>query len=88
METKFTLEEGLYLVRKKFSTFKPVNFFDFSAGILGYTDKFYMGFVAHHLLEPDESLRTNSLSETRLPMRYTIHLGTEFDLASHSLYTY
>ena len=46
-----------------------------------------MGFVAHHLLEPDESLRTNSLSDTRLPMRYTIHLGTEFDLASHSLYT-
>ena len=67
--------------------FEPVNFFDFSAGILGYTDKFYIGFVAHHLLEPDESLRTNSLSDTRLPMRYTIHLGTEFDLTSSSLYT-
>ena len=67
--------------------FEPVNFFDFSAGILGYSENFFIGFAAHHLLEPDESLRTSSLNETRLPMRYTIHLGTEFDLASHSLYT-
>ena len=78
---------GFVFGTQEILNFEPVNFFDFSAGILGYTDKFYMGFVAHHLLEPDESLRTNSLSDTRLPMRYTIHLGTEFDLASHSLYT-
>ena len=46
---------GFVFGTQEILNFEPVNFFDFSAGILGYTDKFYMGFVAHHLLEPDET---------------------------------
>jgi len=68
-------------------TYEPVNVFDFSAGILGYTEKFYIGFASHHLLEPDESLMVTSLSDAVMPRRYTIHMGTEFLLSSHSLYS-
>lgn len=44
---------------------------DISAGLLGYTEKFYIGFVANHLTEPDESFFANS----RLPLKLTGHAG-------------
>jgi len=47
---------------------------DFSAGALGYTDKFYFGFAAHHLTQPNESL-LNDNPDARLPMKYTAHAG-------------
>lgn len=45
---------------------------DFSAGILGFSDKLYGGFAVHHLTEPNESL---VLGTSRLPMKYTAHIG-------------
>ena len=42
-------------------------FADFSAGIIGYTENFFIGFAAHHLTQPDEGFadsvvcRLNSL---------------------------
>lgn len=51
---------------------------DFSAGVIGYTDKFFFGFATHHLNEPNESLM-NSL-DVPLPMRYTAHLGAVMPL--------
>lgn len=45
---------------------------DFSAGILGFSDKIYGGFAVHHLNEPNESLIVGT---SRLPMKYTAHLG-------------
>lgn len=47
------------------------SFADFSAGILGYSDRFFAGFAAHHLTRPDEGFN----SVTRMPMRYTGHMG-------------
>ena len=38
----------------------PVNLFDFSAGILGYSDRFYIGFATHHLTEPNISMAGSS----------------------------
>jgi type IX secretion system PorP/SprF family membrane protein len=51
---------------------------DFSAGVIGYTDKFFFGFATHHLNEPNESLM-NSV-DVPLPMRYTAHLGAVIPL--------
>ncbi|MFO8054468.1 MAG: type IX secretion system membrane protein PorP/SprF [Bacteroidales bacterium] len=51
---------------------------DFSAGILGYTDKFFVGFGAHHLTEPDEGFRNYS----ELPVKFTAHGGFLIDLAA------
>jgi hypothetical protein len=48
---------------------------DFSAGVIGYSQKFYFGFAAHHLTEPNESLVVGT---SRLPMKYTGHIGGLF----------
>ena len=66
---------------------EPVNMFDFSAGIIGYSEKFYIGFAAHHLTEPNETFLVNSSNEGKLSRRYTVHMGTDFSLSSHSLYS-
>ena len=47
------------------------NQFDVSAGLLGYTEKFYIGIAAHHLTQPDESFFQSS----RLPLKLTAHAG-------------
>ena len=46
---------------------------DFSSGILGFSEKFYVGFAAHHLTEPNESLLSNNNSP--LKRKYTAHMG-------------
>lgn len=52
---------------------------DFSAGLIGYTDKFFIGFASHHLTEPNESLLSNN-SAPGLPRRYTAHAGAVIPL--------
>lgn len=45
---------------------------DFSAGLLGFSDRFYFGGSVHHLNEPNESL---VVGNSPLPMRFTGHAG-------------
>lgn len=45
---------------------------DFSAGLLGFSEKFYAGVAVHHLNEPNESLIVGT---SRLPMKFTAHAG-------------
>src|SRR5690606_16491476 len=45
---------------------------DFSAGVLGYSDVFFVGFAAHHLTQPNESLIVGT---SKLPMKITGHGG-------------
>lgn len=68
-------------------TAAPVNLFDFSSGLLGYTDKFYIGIAAHHLTEPKVSFISGSGSNSILNTRYTVHMGTEITLGSKSIYS-
>ena len=51
---------------------------DFSAGVIGYTEKFFVGFATHHLTEPNESLMSSV--DVPLPRRYTGHLGAVIPL--------
>jgi type IX secretion system PorP/SprF family membrane protein len=44
---------------------------DFSAGLLGYSKRYFFGFAAHHLTQPDEGL----LGPSKLPMKLTGHAG-------------
>ena len=46
-------------------------FADFSAGIIGYTENFFIGFAAHHLTQPDEGFAGVS----KLPIKWTGHAG-------------
>ena len=44
---------------------------DFSAGLLGYSDRFYAGIAVDHLTEPNIGFEAVS----KLPRRYTVHAG-------------
>jgi len=44
---------------------------DFSAGILVVSKRYYAGFAADHLTEPDEGFKDGS----KLPLKYTAHAG-------------
>ncbi|MCH2230782.1 MAG: type IX secretion system membrane protein PorP/SprF [Crocinitomicaceae bacterium] len=59
-------------------------FFDASAGMVGYSKNFFFGFAANHLNRPDESMIEGT---SRLPMRFTGHVGAEIKLGSKSQYT-
>lgn len=50
-----------------------VHDFDISAGILGYSKMFYVGFAAHHLVPINEALIPGN--ESYLPMKFTFHSG-------------
>ena len=52
---------------------------DIAAGGLLYSDKYFGGFAVHHLTEPRQTLFGYS-GNTRLLRKYTIHLGTNFDI--------
>jgi type IX secretion system PorP/SprF family membrane protein len=44
---------------------------DFSVGMLGYSKKYFFGFAAHHITQPDEGL----LGNAPLPVKFTAHAG-------------
>ncbi len=50
---------------------------DVSAGILGYSKRYFFGFAAHHLTQPDEAFIGNS---SPLPMKFTGHAGAVIPL--------
>ena len=56
---------------------------DFSAGILGYSDVFFVGFAAHHLTEPNESLIVGT---SNLPMKFTGHAGAAIPIGNPGRY--
>ncbi len=61
------------------------NFVDFSAGVLGYSDRFFFGVAAHHLTRPDQSFLPGATSV--LPMKLTGHLGAVIPLGRKSRYS-
>ena len=58
-------------------------FFDASAGFVGYNKHFFFGGAVHHLNRPDESMIIGS---SRLPMRFTGHMGANIPLGGRSQY--
>nr|MDQ3100635.1 PorP/SprF family type IX secretion system membrane protein [Bacteroidota bacterium] len=56
---------------------------DFSAGVLGYSDIFFVGFAAHHLTEPNESLIVGT---SKLPMKLTGHAGAAIPVGMQGKY--
>ena len=56
---------------------------DFSAGFLGYTDVFFVGFAANHLTEPNESL---IVGQSKMPMKLTAHAGAAIPLGVRGKY--
>jgi type IX secretion system PorP/SprF family membrane protein len=55
---------------------------DLSFGMIGYTEKFYIGAAAHHLTQPNEAF----LSNNKLPLKFTAHAGLTLQLGRRRLY--
>ena len=58
---------------------QSVNYPDFSAGFLGYSENFFFGFAAHHLTQPNQGF----ISESQLPTKLTVHAGGNFALSRY-----
>ncbi|HEX4887885.1 MAG TPA: PorP/SprF family type IX secretion system membrane protein, partial [Luteibaculaceae bacterium] len=50
---------------------------DFAGGLMGYSEKVYMGVAFHHLTEPNESL---IIGASKLPIKFTAHAGAKLKL--------
>lgn len=59
-------------------------FFDASAGIVIFNKRFFAGFATHHLNRPNESM---IIGDSKLPMRFTGHMGAEIQLGTKSKYS-
>ena len=58
---------------------EPANYVDFSAGVLGFSEKYFFGFAVHHLAQPDESVIEGT---SPLPRKYTFHAGAVLPIES------
>lgn len=58
-----------------------VSYVDFSAGLLAFSKRYFFGFAAHHLTQPDEAFIG---SNSPLPMKYTGHAGAVIPLEGKS----
>ena len=56
------------------------NFWDFSAGILGYSSRYYGGIAINHLTEPEE-FYIKAAEGSKLPMKITAHAGAIIPIA-------
>jgi type IX secretion system PorP/SprF family membrane protein len=56
------------------------NFWDFSAGIVGYSSQYYGGIAVNHLTEPEE-FYIKAADGSKLPMKITAHVGAIIPIA-------
>lgn len=56
------------------------NYFDFSAGLVGFSERTFFGLAVHHLTEPAESFLRGS--DAVLPRKFTVHFGTEIPITA------
>jgi type IX secretion system PorP/SprF family membrane protein len=59
-------------------------FFDASTGMVVFNKHFFAGAAWHHMNRPNESM---IIGESKLPWRFTGHMGAEIKLGSKSKYT-
>ena len=60
---------------------ETANYVDFSAGLVGYSEKFFGGISVNHLTEPNESVVKGS---SPLPRKFTFHGGVNIPLNRRS----
>lgn len=59
------------------------SFFDFSTGVLMYSEKLFFGLAAHHLTEPHQSYYNGNDDISRLPRKYSAHFGARLPVYQH-----
>lgn len=69
-----------YFPALKEPEFRPRNGVDFNAGLLGYTEKIFVGFAVSHIGQPNISVWADGNSP--LTRKYSAHAGGSFPLGS------
>ncbi len=72
---RFSIKAGLQATWAQ----KKVDWSKLTAGILGFSEKYFFGAAVHHLTEPNESVIKG---ESPLPMKITVHGGAVIPLES------
>tara|TARA_B110000459_G_scaffold203317_1_gene259362 strand:+ start:10428 stop:11444 length:1017 start_codon:yes stop_codon:yes gene_type:complete len=72
---------GFIFQTKEEQRSETANYVDFSAGLVGYSEKAFGGISVNHLTEPEESVVQG---ESPLPRKYTIHGGLNIPLNERS----
>ncbi|MGI9544311.1 MAG: PorP/SprF family type IX secretion system membrane protein [Cyclobacteriaceae bacterium] len=59
------------------NSLNSTDFFEFGTGLVVYNQKFWAGFSAYHLNQPNQSLLDQ---ESELPIKYSVHAGVRIPL--------
>lgn len=62
-------QELQYLANPNYS------YFDFSTGVLLFSERYFLGVAAHHLAQPNQSFYNSRDDATKLYRKYSLHLG-------------
>jgi len=76
-EDSFNGESFTTATNEPFMNGLRVHYFDLSTGVLFFSDKWYMGFAANHVNEPNQSL---IFGESYLPVKLGVHGGGHIHL--------
>lgn len=56
---------------------------DLAAGVMMYSDRIFFGLAAHHLAEPQQTYYEGQEDVSRLPRKYTAHIGAKLPVYLH-----
>ncbi|MES2616600.1 MAG: type IX secretion system membrane protein PorP/SprF [Bacteroidota bacterium] len=70
--------QGFVKLTNEPKPYSSVNFPNFGAGFLAYSEKFYAGFAVHNITQPVQSFYSNN--DGIVPRRYTFHSGVVIPL--------
>jgi type IX secretion system PorP/SprF family membrane protein len=70
-------QDGVNLPPSSIGGIDPSSYFDFGAGILAYSRKFWFGFAASHLNKPNRSFMEDA---STIPVKTTLHGGVRIPL--------
>lgn len=59
------------------------SYFDFSAGVLVFSEKYFFGLAAHHLAEPRQSFYSGAEDVGKLYRKYSAHFGARLPVYFH-----
>ena len=69
----------VYRTQEEFPTWTK-GIFDFSAGVVFYSEHYYGGIAVNHFTQPKESFYDTDGKETRVPMKITANFGAILDI--------
>lgn len=74
---------GNHGVSTEFFSDPNYSYFDYSTGILVFSERMFYGIALHHITEPEQSFSNDSESKGKLYRKYTAHFGAQLPVYRH-----